>query len=76
MAKKGLSIDENFLDLSVNLNFFICQIDIFFGYGHHHISGSINFIKNIFRILFLSGHSHHLVAVFVRIHVDSHERNL
>ena len=32
-----------------NSRFFICQI-FFSGYGHRHISGSLNFIKNIFRI--------------------------
>ena len=45
-------IDENFPDLSRIPDIFICQI-FFSGYGHHHISGSLNFIKNICQILFV-----------------------
>ena len=48
-----IDIDENRPDLSrFNSVFFICQICCFSGYGYSHISGSLNFINNIFRILF------------------------
>ena len=47
------SIDENRLDLSGIPDFLFPRFLSFFsGYGHHHISHSLNFIKNIFRIVF------------------------
>ena len=46
-------IDENIPELSGIPDFFICQIYLFSGYGHRHISGSLNFISNIFRIIFV-----------------------
>ena len=53
------SMNENLPNLSGIPDFFICQILFFFsGYDHCHISDSPNFIKNIFRIFFLSGDSH------------------
>ena len=44
-------IDENLPDLSGFPNFFICQI-FFSGYGHCHISGSLNFIKKYLQDFF------------------------
>ena len=39
-------IDENRPDIS-RISDFLFATFLFYGYGHHHISGSLNFIKKI-----------------------------
>ena len=59
----NIFIDENLPDLSGILEFSFARF-LFSGYGHRHISGSLNFIKIIFRIclarpftsMYISGH--------------------
>ena len=46
-----MSIDENLPDLSGIPDFLFVRF-LFSGYGHRLISGSLNFIKNIFPDLF------------------------
>ena len=50
-------IDENLPDLCT-IPFFLFAIIFFSGYGHRHISGSLNLIKKVFSWFLLSGHSH------------------
>ena len=48
-----IDIDENRPDLSGIPDFLLVKKINKSGYGHHHVSGSLNFIKNIFRIIFV-----------------------
>ena len=51
-VRRHITTDENRPDLSRIPDFLFARF-IFSGYGHHHISGSLNCIKNIFRIFFV-----------------------
>ena len=52
IAKLRNIIDENLPHLSGIPDFLFARFFFFSGHGHRHISGSLNFIKNIFRICF------------------------
>ena len=50
--ERGTNIDENVPDLNGIPNVLVAT-GFFYGHGHRHISGFLNFIKNTFRIFFV-----------------------